>query len=144
MEQNDIHTEIILAMADFDSLGEGTLKLAAEKMTTLMALHGIARMYRNEGFPEETIIRPIILKKIAFIKAAESREQLNEILQPTRVRYFGGEIHPVGPFAIPEEELAIWSRVSVKAGGPLITPAAKRYETLFRSVFPELAKEIGI
>jgi hypothetical protein len=142
MEKNSTDTDIILALADFDSLGEG--KLAIEKMSALLSLHAIARAYRSECFPEETIIRPIIQKKIAFIKAAESRTQLKEILQPTKVRDFGGEIRPIGSYAIAEEELAIWSRTSLTAGGPLIAPAANRYITLFREVFPDLAKEFGI
>jgi hypothetical protein len=142
VKMNDIDTEIILATLDFDSLGEGPL--AISKMSALMALHGIARAYRSECVPEEAVIRPIIMKKIEFIKAAESKAQLKEILQPPKVRYFGGEVRPVGPYAIPEEELILWSRTSVEAGGPLIAPAANRYRMLFRQVFPELADEFGV
>ncbi len=142
MEKNNIDTEIIIAMLDFDSLGDGPL--AISKMSALMALHGIARAYRGECVPEDAILRPIIMKKIEFIKAAETKAQLKEILQPPRVRYFGGEVRPIGPYIIPEEELILWSRTSVKAGGPLIAPAANRYRALFRQVFPELADEFGI
>ena len=131
---------IALAMADFESLGEN--KLAIDKMCALMSLHAIARTCRRECLPEETIIRPIILKKIAFIKKAAGKKQLREILEPPKVRYDGGEIRPVGPYAIPEEELILWSRTSL--AGPLISPAFKRYLTLFGEVFPELAKEFGI
>ena len=132
--------DIIMAMADFGSLGEG--KLMTEKVGALMSLHAIARAYRWEGLPEETIIRPIIMKKIAFIKVATTKTQLREILQPPKVRYDGDEVRPVGPYAIPEEELILWSRTSLR--GPLISPAAKRYQQVFREVFPDLAEEFGI
>ena len=135
-----VDMEIILAMTDFDSLGE--YKLAVEKISALMSLHTIARAYRREGLHEETIILPIILKKIAFIKSAATKAQLREMLQPPKVRYNGGEIRPVGPYAIPEEELILWSRTSLR--GPFIAPAFKRYCKLFREVFPELADEFGI
>lgn len=139
---SDIDTEITMAMFDFDYIGDS--RLTVEKVCAIMSLHTVVRTYRKEGFPEESIIRPIVVKKLEFIKEAETKGQLREILAPPKVRYYGGEVHPLGKYTIPEEELIIWSRTSLCCGGPLIAPAFKRYCDLFRAVFPDQAKEIGI
>jgi hypothetical protein len=142
MDTHDIDNEIDLALIDVKSQEEDSLMFA--KVRAILTLHSLARSYRNENFPEEKIVHPIIQKKIAFIKAAESKKQIKEILKLTKVHYSGGEVRPIGPYAIPEEELAIWSRTSLNAGAPLIAPAAKRYTELFLHIFPELSEEIGL
>ena len=141
MDNNDnpgLDRAIAMAILDCASLE----KLPLEKAGALMKLYSIIRTYQQEGVSETTIIRPIIMKKIAFIKAATTKAQLQEILKPPKVHYTGGEIRAVGSYAIPEEELILWSRTSLH--GPLISAAVKRYQDLFREVFPELANEIGI
>jgi hypothetical protein len=139
-EISAIETEIAIAMFDTDSVGN--LNLAIHKLSALISLNAMARAYRIEGLPEEKIILPIIRKKIAFIKAAETKKQVAEILELPKVHTFGGEIRAVGPYAIPEEELVMWFRTGLRA--PLTTLGNKRLLKLFREVFPELYEALEI
>ena len=138
--KSNIDTEIVLALADFESLGESPMAIA--KMHALMSLSAIANRYRQEYMDEETLVAPIIRKKIEFIKGSTKASELKEILQPPKVHYNGNEICAVGPYAIPEEELIMWALISPHT--MLIEPAVGRYRKLFREVFPDMAKEFGI
>jgi len=135
-----IQTEIVLAMTDFEALGEGPLSMA--KIQALMYLPAIADRYLREFAPEETIVLPIIQKKIAFIKAATEISDIYEILQPPKVQRIGYEVCAVGRYAIPEEELFLWAQLIPNT--QLIEPAMERYRKLFREIFPDEAKKIGI
>lgn len=135
-----LDAEIALVMMDIESMSDD--RLALEKISAILSLYAIANTYRKEGFREDIIIHPIIRKKIAFIKTATSKSELKEILGPPKVRYDGNKIRPVGSYTIPEEELIFWSRTSLLA--PIITPADDRYREVFKEIFPDISKEIGV
>lgn len=135
--KNNLELEIFLAVVEVSNSD----KMALEKAAALMALIPIMRTYRKAGFLEDALIRPIIWKKIAFINEAVSVSQLKDILKLPKVRYDGCKIRPVGEYAIPEEELIMWSETSLR--GPLISEAYKRYAELFQQVFPDKRSMIG-
>lgn len=86
-----------------------------------------------------SVILGIAQKKSGLICQAESVSQLKEILNPPEPYWTGGEFRP-GPYLVPEEELLMWSELSLDV--VLNEAGYKRYEQLFTELFPEKAEEI--
>ena len=137
----DVDIQICMGMMRLSELTDS--KLIAEKMSALIQLSGQIKGYQKE-FNNNPLALDICAKKIEFILQAKSKSDLKEILSPPKIRYYGGEIIPVGKFHVEKEELFIWSLTSLWSGGPLIEAGFKRFTTLMKKFYPEYAGEIGI
>ena len=70
---------------------------------------------------------------------AKTKVEIQEILKPSMpVHTYSG--FREGPYHVPEEEMLIWSRLSLEA--PLNQTGYKRYMELFSRYFPGEADEI--
>lgn len=78
-------------------------------------------------------------KKSRIICGAESLSQLAEMVKPCIPYWNGGEFRP-GKYHVLEEELLIWSELSLEV--VLNEDGYKRYEQLFTELFPEGAEKI--
>ena len=92
------------------------------------------RGYHDKGFMEKILFQ-IARKKLDFLMVAKSRKEVNEILRPSLPVYNGNTFLPNGPFHVEEEELVIWSIVSIKA--PLNHEGFMRYHQLFKRIVEE-------
>lgn len=94
--------------------------------------------YRRIGI-DARIVSRIFEKKLLLLRNATSKTEMEAILKPSCPHYDGVKYIP-GPYHVDEEELIGWSVTSLKA--PLVDHAAKRYMSVFKSVFPDA--DIGI
>lgn len=78
-------------------------------------------------------------KKSRIICEAESISQLTQMVKPSEPYWNGGEFKP-GPYHVPEEELLIWSELSLEV--VLNGAGFKRYAELFTELFPEEGEKI--
>ena len=108
--------------------------LYAEKMSAFILLLNKCNYYQKEGFLPELIIE-ICRKKAEFIKEAKTKHEIKMILKPLNLRYNGNEILPANEYCIPEEEIIFWSMTSLLS--PLTAAGQKRYEKLFKQLFPD-------
>ena len=137
----DVDLQIVLGMMRLAELKDD--KLVAERMSALITLGSKIRGYQKE-FCNNPLALNICAKKIEFILQVKKKSELDEILQPPKVRYNGNEVVPAGNFHVEEEELLIWSLTSLWGGGPLNETGFNRYMKLFKKFYPEMAEEIGI
>ena len=108
----------------------------AEKISAVMLLLEKCRFYENECFMPELILE-ICRKKAEYIKQAKTKAELQTIMKPPDMRYNGDEILPANEYCVAEEEIIVWSKTSLAA--PLTAAGQKRYEKLFKELFPDKA-----
>lgn len=98
---------------------------------------------KASGEAERGILFDLVLgmaqKKSRIIREAESISQLKEMVKPCGPYCSGGEFRP-GPYHVPEEELLIWSELSLEM--VLNSAGYKRYAQLFMELFPEEGETI--
>ena len=88
-------------------------------------LYKIIEEYENMGFKDELLLA-VTKKKIEFINNAKFKIEIKQILKPSVPKYnFGNFIF--SKYHIEEEELLLWSVMSLKA--PLNDEGFKRYCT---------------
>ena len=111
------------------------------KKAIMEALLGIKR--KASGEAERGILFELVLgmaqKKSRIICEAESISQLKEMVKPCEPYWNGGEFK-TGPYHVPEEELLIWSEISLEM--VLNDAGYRRYAELFMELFPEEGEEI--
>lgn len=111
------------------------------KKAIMEALSGIKR--KASGEAERGILFELVLgmaqKKSRIICEAESISQLKEMVKPCEPYWNGGEFK-TGPYHVPEEELLIWSEISLEM--VLNDAGYRRYAELFMELFPEEGEEI--
>lgn len=78
----------------------------------------------------------LICKKLQQIKECNTCTDLNMIMDKPKVRYNFGEAIPENKWVLPEEEIMLWSKLSLKC--VLNDAGYTRYRTLFRELFPEI------
>lgn len=105
-----------------------TEELFGLRMQAMQRLRAITAQFERDGFLKE-LVESVFCKKAAFIMAATSKAQLEEIVKPSTPHYSCRTFYPRGPYHVEEEELLIWSRTSTL--GPMIPSAQKRFEELF-------------
>ena len=110
--------------------------LYGEKVSALILLLAKCNYYENECYIPE-LITEICRKKSEFIKEAATKTDIEMIMKPPDVRYDGNEVLPANKYCIAEEEILAWSRTSLTA--PLNTAGQRRYEKLFKELFPDKA-----
>lgn len=98
---------------------------------------------KASGEAERGILFDLVLgmaqKKSHIIREAESISQLKEMVKPCGPYCSGGEFRQ-GPYHVPEEELLIWSELSLEM--VLNSAGYKRYAQLFMELFPEEGETI--
>ncbi len=110
----------------------------------LIACDGIKEVYRNvlQILDEQIVFFLALLileKKCRMLCEAKTKVEIQEILKPSMpVHTYSG--FREGPYHVPEEEMLIWSRLSLEA--PLNQTGYKRYMELFSRYFPGEADEI--
>lgn len=78
-------------------------------------------------------------KKSRIICEAESISQLKQMMKPCQPYWSNGKFKQ-GPYHVPEEELLIWSELSLEA--VLSADGYKRYAELFMELFPGEGEKI--
>lgn len=95
------------------------------------------------GYGEEyfafVLLAGIMIKKSQMILNAETKKELEEILEPSVPKWNCGGFF-VGPYHVPEEEAIFWSKASLEA--PLNDEGANRYREVAAVAFPEKIAEI--
>lgn len=120
--------EAILAVPDGAQYSEAVAKAKVNAVEKTLRL---TKYYREQGFMSE-LVHTIFEKKMKMIQEAGTVKDLEEIAKPATPRYNGNGFS-VSPFAVPEEELIMWSLTSLK--GPLVPAGQKRYVELFKQTF---------
>ena len=105
------------------------------KKAIVEALSDIKR--KASGEAERGILFELVLgmaqKKSCIVCEAESISQLKQMMKPCQPYWSNGKFKP-GPYHVPEEELLIWSELSLEA--VLSADGYKRYAELFMELFP--------
>lgn len=139
MSSSTLDLDMLIVTMDFNPED----KLLWEKFATVLAFIPRINAYLAEGLDESHLIRPLAMKKIAQIKAAISKKELDEIMARPNVRYhYDGSYRPVSQYTLPEEELIGWMATTLRA--PLPDAAYRRYFEVFAQVFPEHADIVNL
>lgn len=113
-------------------------RIREARFAALKKLQKNLNWYRSHSYMEELLVR-IADKKCHMLMEACSKKELDLIMNPPVPHYNGNEFI-VDRHLLPEEELIAWSETSLCA--PLTHTACKRFEAVFREVFPEQSKAI--
>ena len=106
-------------------------KLLEKKMSAFRKAKCLVEEYAKRGIRDD-LVDVILKKKLALILIAKTADEIERAANPPRPQYDFGTWRE-DPFALPEEELAIWGIVSPYN---MLRPEAQdRYMDLFTSVF---------
>lgn len=119
--------------------GRKAERLEMARVEAIAAVMHQVTAYRAEGILP-MLTEAVLKKKLAWIQEAETVGALKEIAAPCVPRMTGRGTFLEGPYHVPEEEMILWSRISLEA--PLNEKGYHRYEELFCRIFPEQGKEI--
>ena len=106
-------------------------KLLEKKMSAFRKAKCLVEEYAKRGIRDD-LIDVILKKKLALILIAKTADEVERAANPPRPQYDFGTWRE-DPFALPEEELAIWGIVSPY--NMLRSEAQDRYMDLFTRVF---------
>lgn len=88
------------------------------------------------------IITSIMQKKLDFIKQANTKADIKEILETPKPHYNYKEIVPLKPkYHVEEEELLLWFEVVSKA--PLVPAAYRRIGYLWKKIMPQEYRDLA-
>lgn len=124
----DFCQDIVTVLADPNI----TDKLRNLRFSALMTAHSRAVSFAKSGF-DLLLTEPIYKKRAELILKATSATEINKILLPAKPHYDGNKIVNRSPYPIDEEELLIWSEVSMKA--PLSPVGFDRFAELFEKIY---------
>ncbi len=136
--QNRIAT---YAMAIAQLVTDDTLtdKMRARKFSAVQQAAAITDAYAKEGIRED-LVDTIMEKKTALILDAKTLAEVDRAANPPKPHYTGTE-WVEDPLTVPEEELVIWSRTSLRA--PLTPYGQQRYLALFEKIFGQRPDELA-
>ena len=123
---------ILDAQFDICMDADATEEVKNLRMDATRSLPGYLYCYAKLGFLDEVIVM-VCRKKLEFIKQANTRAEIREIMTPPRPRWYAGKVICDSPYHIDAEELLIWAYVS--PSNKLLPEAQERYIRLFESVF---------
>lgn len=121
----------IVDICEDKSLNEKSRKL---QLAGLYRIAQIVNYYAGE-FISSDIVLDIAERKLAYLRTATTKKEVEEILKPPKPYVYGGEVRVDTKYHVPAEELLIWSLTSYL--GPLCEVGFKRYMKLFREYFGE-------
>lgn len=117
---------------------ESNPKIIDLRIHAMQMLYNLVNEYIEEGFMQE-LVETVFRKKSQMILKAESKSELQKILQPSHPCYIAGKAVPEeSPYYVEEEELILWSGASLRT--PLNDVGYKRYMELFQKLIPEKSK----
>lgn len=122
--------EAILALASKETDSVPMSKAREKAVCNTLAR---VKLYRDEGIRND-LVHIVFVKRMELIQKAMTVKELHSIMNEPRPQYDGNAIY-TSAYCVPEEEMILWSITSLRAGGPLIDAASKRYLTLFRETF---------
>lgn len=131
MEAQDRIVTYAMAIAQLVTDDTLTDKMRSRKFSAVQKAVAITGAYAKEGIRED-LVDTIMEKKTNLILNAKTLEEVDRAANPPKPRYTGGEWID-DPLSVPEEELVIWSRTSLK--GPLTHAGQQRYLSIFKKVF---------
>ena len=106
-------------------------KLLEKKISAFRKARCLVEEYAKRGIRDD-LVDVILKKKLALILIAKTADEIERAANPPRPQYDFGTWRE-DPFALPEEELAIWGLVSPYN---MLRPEAQdRYMDLFTRVF---------
>lgn len=118
----------VIASPQVDQLPKRVLE---EKISALWDTYNRARSYRAMSIRDD-IVDAIVEKKTSLILDATTVQELKSICAEPKP-YYNGNQFITSQYCIPEEEMIMWSRTSLKA--PLNEAGIKRYMQLFKEIF---------
>lgn len=120
-----------MAIAELFVSSEGQKEnLLHEKFEALRKSWSYIEVYAKDGFSEE-ILDAIMEKKAKMILSAKTIKDVRELSEPPKP-YYTGNGWAVSKNSVPEEEMVLWSKASLRA--PLTQEAMERYMELFKTV----------
>lgn len=143
---DELELKYIMAIADImcdESVAPKIMALRFEGVKVLRT-HILAHQ-RNHIASESigTLIEAVWDKKLAKIMGATTKKEIENILLPSTARLaYSGEMEPINPHHVEEEEYLFWLKVSPHLN--LISEAQERQLELFRKFFPEMAEKEDI
>lgn len=140
MEQIESEFEAIQAFAELVSNRTCPEKYGRKKLDACRQAVKLSDYYRSQGI-NENLIQVIFKKRAEMIRQATTLAQLDLIVQPKPPHYNGNQFQPANEYAIPEEEMILWSITSLKA--PLNHAGFARYMELFCQCYGALPGEPG-
>lgn len=114
------------------------VKVKAAALGAFGAVLERSRSFAGDGFLFRLPLG-ILWKKSRMILMADTIGELKEIIEPSVPRWNYGDF-TTGKYHVLEEELLYWSHASLEA--PLNDDGVRRYEKVFRELFPRQAEEI--
>ena len=106
-------------------------RVLEEKVAALWDTYKRTRSYREMHIRDD-IVDAVIAKRTKMIMDATTIQELKRICEEPKPHYDGNQFFTT-QYCIPEEELIIWSRTSLKS--PLNEAGFKRYMQLFKDIF---------
>lgn len=125
-------------IAKIHSDKESSPKIIDLRIHAMQTLYNLVNKYIEEGFLQE-LAETVFRKKSQMILKAESKSELQKILQSSHPCYIAGKAVPEeSPYYVEEEELILWSKASLRT--PLNDIGYKRYMELFHKLIPKKTK----
>lgn len=128
-----------MAIAELFVSSEGQKEnLLHEKFEALRKSWSYIEVYAKDGFSEE-ILDAIMEKKAKMILSAKTIKDVRELSEPPKP-YYTGNGWAVSKNSVPEEEMVLWSKASLRA--PLTQEAMERYMELFKQFYGKSVDEL--
>ena len=137
---SDREVTFFLALGELLADIEQPKRLIEKKLDAFRKARGLTEEYVRRGIRED-LVGVILKKKLALILIAKTADEVERAANPHRPQYDFGTWRE-DPFALPEEELAIWGFI-VSPFTTLKYEAQDRYmDSLFTKVF-HITREIS-
>ena len=110
---SDREVTFFLALGELLADIEQPKRLIEKKLDAFRKARGLTEEYVRRGIRED-LVGVILKKKLALILIAKTADEVERAANPHRPQYDFGTWRE-DPFALPEEELAIWGIVDRKS-----------------------------
>lgn len=113
-------------------MGDDDMKTNLLRYEYVLKMIPVVCHYIETGIME-SIIDPIYLGKLAYIADTKTKKDFEQIITPPKLHSNGNNLICDGPYHIPQEELILWSQISLVA--PPSDIGFRRYAEVFKTVF---------
>lgn len=110
------------------------------RLLAVLKLQGYLHLYDQHGYLPK-LIHAIAEKKCRMIGTITTKSEMEKMLKPSCLHYYGGKFI-TGEYDIPEEELIGWSEAALRV--PLNKVGFRRYMELFKQVLPEESRKLSL
>lgn len=129
---SDREVTFFLALGELLADIEQPKRLIEKKLDAFRKARGLTEEYVRRGIRED-LVGVILKKKLALILIAKTADEVERAANPHRPQYDFGTWRE-DPFALPEEELAIWGIVS-----PYQHAATRGTGSIYGSLYPSVS-----